>query len=88
MSHFELAHQVKHLIIQPADLRLNPPESYLYVQDGLIIMCGVLYAFCYAFCMIRIYGDRNYPLSDWWGIQFLYDVFISSQLPVFKLTVV
>ena len=80
MSHFELANKVQHLIIQPADLRLKPPESYLYVQDGLIIMCGVLYAFCYGFCMIRTFKDRTYPLSDFGGIQFLY-VFRFPHIP-------
>lgn len=36
---FELAKQFSnsHLIVQPCDLELNPPESYLFVQDGLII---------------------------------------------------
>jgi hypothetical protein len=48
-----------HLVVQPADLRLNPPESYLYIQDGLIILCGLLYAFCYVFYTINIYNDKR-----------------------------
>ena len=48
----------KHLIVQPADARLGPPESYFYVQDGLIISCGVLYAFCYFFYAVRTYKDK------------------------------
>ncbi|KAH8433348.1 uncharacterized protein LDX57_010983 [Aspergillus melleus] len=80
MSTFELAHSVRHLIVQPADLRFDPPESYLFVQDGLIVSCGVLYALCYFFCMIRTYRDKTYPGSSVGGIQFLcltmaYEVF-------------
>ncbi|KAH2534978.1 hypothetical protein KXW97_007583 [Aspergillus fumigatus] len=71
MPHFELAHKVRHLIVQPADQRQNPPESYLFVQDGLIISCGVLYALCYIFCIIRVYSDRTYPGARWGSIQFL-----------------
>ncbi|KAF2278623.1 uncharacterized protein EI97DRAFT_372201 [Westerdykella ornata] len=57
---FELANRYagKHLIPQPSDLKLNPPESYLYIQDALIIACGVLYALCYMFYMTRTYRDR------------------------------
>lgn len=47
-----------HLIVQPSDAKLDPPESYFYVQDGLIISCGVLYAFCYFFYSLRTYKDR------------------------------
>ncbi|KAH9819405.1 hypothetical protein Tdes44962_MAKER05243 [Teratosphaeria destructans] len=47
-----------HLIVQPSDLAYNPPESYLFVQDGLIIACGVLYALCYLFYMIRTVKDN------------------------------
>ena len=59
MPNFELAHAFDnaHLIVQPADLALNPPESYLYIQDGLIISCGVLYALCYFFYAIRTFRD-------------------------------
>ncbi|KAI5262804.1 hypothetical protein E4T47_09202 [Aureobasidium subglaciale] len=58
---FELAksYQHAHLVVQPSDLALNPPESYLYIQDGLIISCGVLYALCYIFYMIRTYRDKT-----------------------------
>lgn len=48
----------RHLIVQPSDAALNPPESYLYIQDGLIISCGVLYALCYYFYMIATVRDR------------------------------
>lgn len=57
---FDLAHNLTshHLIPQSTDLRLNPPESYLYIQDFLIISCGVLYALCYFFYILRTYDDR------------------------------
>ncbi|KAB8074334.1 hypothetical protein BDV29DRAFT_191022 [Aspergillus leporis] len=71
MSNFKLAHQVGHLIVQPADLDLDPPESFLFVQDGLIIACGVLYAMCYFFCMLRAYKDKTYPGASYGGIQYL-----------------
>ena len=48
-----------HLVVQPSDLRLNPPESYLFVQDGLIIACGLLYSLCYIFYTIRTYSDKR-----------------------------
>lgn len=58
---FELANDYRgaHLVVQPSDLPLNPPESYLYIQDGLIISCGVLYSLCYLFYMIRTYRDKT-----------------------------
>lgn len=58
---FELANNYRHahLVVQPSDLALNPPESYLYIQDGLIVSCGVLYALCYLFYMIRTYRDKT-----------------------------
>ncbi|EHA26925.1 hypothetical protein CBS63078_4790 [Aspergillus niger] len=68
---FTLANHTPHLIIQPSDAALSPPESYLFVQDGLIISCGILYAFCYIFCMIRTYSDRTYPSASVKGIQFM-----------------
>lgn len=61
MSDFWLANRLRHLVVQPADARLNPPEGYLYVQDGLIISCGVLYALFYAFAIIVAVRDRTLP---------------------------
>ncbi|KIW05050.1 uncharacterized protein PV09_04205 [Verruconis gallopava] len=57
---FDVAHALtgRHLIVQPSDAALSPPESYLYVQDGLIISCGVFYALCYYFYMIATVRDR------------------------------
>ncbi|PPJ60279.1 hypothetical protein CBER1_01264 [Cercospora berteroae] len=57
---FELAKKyTTHLIVQPSDARLQPPESYLFIQDGLIISCGVLYALCYMFYMTRTARDKT-----------------------------
>jgi hypothetical protein len=47
-----------HLIPQSSDLALNPPESYFFITDFLIISCGILYTFCYLFYTIRTYSDR------------------------------
>jgi hypothetical protein len=59
-SQFALAKScTTHLIVQPSDLALNPPESYLFIQDFLIISCGVLYALCYLFYMFRTYRDKK-----------------------------
>ncbi|PLB40354.1 uncharacterized protein BDW47DRAFT_123848 [Aspergillus candidus] len=71
MANFELARKTPHLIVQPADAALSPPESYLFVQDGLIIACGVIYALCYTFCIIRTYSDHMYPGARWGSIQFM-----------------
>lgn len=49
----------RHLVVQPSDARLNPPESYLFIQDFLIISCGVLYALCYFFYMLRTVRDKT-----------------------------
>ncbi|PWY86704.1 hypothetical protein BO70DRAFT_378382 [Aspergillus heteromorphus CBS 117.55] len=51
--------------------RPPPPESYLFIQDGLIIACGTLYALCYIFCAIRTYSDRTYPGARHKSIQFM-----------------
>lgn len=58
---FGYAHNLtgRHLIVQPSDALLSPPESYLFVQDFLIISCGVLYAFCYFFYMLRTVKDKT-----------------------------
>ena len=71
-ENFALANKVGHLIVQPSDLKLNPPESYLFVQDGLIISCGVIYALCYLFILFRVYGDRTLPFARFGSVQFLY----------------
>lgn len=57
---FEVAKQYEsyHLIPQAVDVALNPPESYFFVTDFLIISCGILYTFCYIFYTIRTYSDR------------------------------
>lgn len=69
---FDLAKSLSHhhLIVQPSDLALNPPESYLFVQDGLIVACGVIYALCYVFYMARTYKDKT--MSG--PVEFLYGV--------------
>lgn len=70
MSTFEPAKRLAnfHLVAQPADLRLNPPESYLYVQYGFIFACGVIYALCYAFYIMRTIKDKTVA----GGIEYLY----------------
>ena len=57
---FEVAksYSSAHLIPSTADLALDPPESYFYVQDFLIISCGVLYAICYVSYICRTWSDR------------------------------
>lgn len=58
---FNLARSLEssHLIVQPSDARLNPPQSYLFVQDFLIIACGFLYLLCYLFYITRTIRDRH-----------------------------
>ncbi|KAF2113255.1 hypothetical protein BDV96DRAFT_613707 [Lophiotrema nucula] len=58
---FEWAHRLQghHLIAQPSDLALNPPEVYFYVQDFLIISCGIFYALCYTAYITRTYRDKT-----------------------------
>lgn len=61
MSNFTPARSLEttHLIPQPADLLLNPPQSYLFVQDFLIFTCGFLYLLCYLFYALRTIRDRH-----------------------------
>jgi hypothetical protein len=47
-----------HLIPQSVDLALDPPETYFFITDFLIIACGILYTLCYIFYTIRTYSDR------------------------------
>ena len=68
MSDFWLTEYIRHLVVQPADARLNPPEGYLFVQDGFIISCGILYALLYVFLMMRTVKDGVLPAS----IKFMY----------------
>lgn len=58
---FDLSRSLEssHLIVQPADSLLIPPQSYLFVQDFLIITCGFLYVLCYLFYMARTIRDRH-----------------------------
>lgn len=60
-------YEAYHLIPQASDLALNPPESYFFVTDFLIITCGVLYMFCYLFYTLQTYRDRFLPGT----VQFL-----------------
>jgi hypothetical protein len=65
MGAFEVANSLHtHLVAQRQDLRLNPPESYLFVQDGLIIICGVLYALCYFFLHDQNSQGQNHCRSS------------------------
>ena len=61
MSNFALSRSLEstHLIPQPADLRLSPPQSYLFVQDFLILTCALLYLLCYLFYALRTVRDRR-----------------------------
>ncbi|KAI7475392.1 hypothetical protein KC351_g10111 [Hortaea werneckii] len=43
---------------QAGYLALNPPESYLFIQDGLIIACGAVYSLCYVFYIAKTYRDK------------------------------
>ncbi|EMD64727.1 hypothetical protein COCSADRAFT_355879 [Bipolaris sorokiniana ND90Pr] len=56
---FEAAQKLSshHLIPQSTDVSLNPPESYFFITDFLIISCGILYTLCYIFYTIRTYSD-------------------------------
>ena len=61
MSNFALSRSLEstHLIPQPSDLSLSPPQSYLFVQDFLILTCALLYLLCYLFYALRTVRDRR-----------------------------
>lgn len=77
---FELANKYSsaHIIVQPSDARLNPPESYLYIQDGLIISCGVLYVLCYFFYITRTVKDKVCAGNiEYLGLTMAYEIYYS-----------
>lgn len=51
-------HITTHLAVHPADRQLDPPESYFFVQDGLIVACGTFWVLAYFFYGIRCISDR------------------------------
>ena len=50
---------VGHLAVHPVDAKLNPPATYLYVQDGLIVLCGTFWILAYVFYIIRCHRDNR-----------------------------
>ena len=60
ISRFALANSLtSHLGVHPADKALNPPDSYLFVQDALAIACGACWVIAYLFCTLRCLRDKR-----------------------------
>jgi hypothetical protein len=60
---FVLARQWKyHIAVHPADLALNPPESYLFIQDVLILFCAIVWAISYVDLIRLTLKDRRSPM--------------------------
>lgn len=53
--------EAHHILVYKPDMILDPPQSYLFVQDFLILLCALLYCFCYIFFSIRIIKERFIP---------------------------
>jgi len=50
---------ISHLAVHPADKILNPPESYLLVQDALIIATGTFWTIAYLWYILRCIRDKR-----------------------------
>ena len=48
-----------HLSVHPADKELNPPESYLFVQDAFVILSGLFWVIPYFFYTLRCLRDKR-----------------------------
>ena len=51
-----------HLPLSPIDAANNPPESYLWIQDGLTLFCGVLWGSAYVLYIVQAYRDKSYGM--------------------------
>ena len=59
-SKFALADSItSHLGVHPADAALDPPASYLFVQDALIIASGIFWALAPFFSTLRCLRDKR-----------------------------
>ncbi len=59
-NNFVVANRVtSHLVVHPADKALNPPESYLFVQDALIIATGTFWTIAYFWYTLQCRRDRR-----------------------------
>lgn len=60
-SQFWLARRMEyhHTAVHPADLKLDPPQSYLFIEDALIIFCALMGTICYIFCALQTYRDKK-----------------------------
>ena len=56
---FALAKRTIHIAVDATDLALNPPESYFFIQDFLIIASGTFWLLAYLFYAIRCFRDRK-----------------------------
>ncbi|KAL9128067.1 MAG: hypothetical protein Q9217_003178 [Psora testacea] len=57
---FALANSITgHLAVLAADAELNPPPSYLYIQDCLVTISGISWILAYIFYALRAYRDKR-----------------------------
>jgi len=57
---FAIAKQItRHIGVDPADQQFKLPESYLFVQDELIIASGTFWVLAYFFYSIRCFSERR-----------------------------
>lgn len=52
----------QHIAAHSADLDLNPPESYLFIQDLLIFLCATSWTWWYAEAIHATIKDRRSPV--------------------------
>ena len=80
----KLLEKRQHLIAHPSDLHLDPPQSYLFVQDFLIVLCAIVYCFAYVFYMIRTKRDRFLagPVDLMYGDQCFFSLGIPTLFAV------
>lgn len=80
IMHFKVAKWLEnnHLIEYAPDMALGPPQSYLFVQDFLILSCAVIYCFCYLFYTIRTKRDRYLagPIDALYAASFTFFLYL------------
>ena len=63
MDQFKAANAfAHHIAVHDADLAIRPPESYLFIQDGLILACAICWTLAYIELVLATWRHRKCPI--------------------------